>query len=171
MPKQQPRIFTQIHLDDILGTSTSSIRQAVSGDIVRFNYKSSNPMEQVDQRPLVLVITPFYANKLWGVNLNYLDGPQVQRLWEQIEVKKLGTIKQLREMNKRDRPFFRAKTSPSQAYYSGTLKNVLRAVCGDPSLCYRAYSFAKISAPQLIDYGFPGNDYADEIRTEVITES
>ena len=172
MPNQ-PRIFTQIHLNDVLGTSNVSIRQANSGDIVRFYYKSSTKpnQQQLDPRPLVLVISPFFADKLWGVNLNYLDGPQVERLWEQLKIRKLGTTKQLIEANKKDKPFFRVKTSASQAYYGGTLKNVLRQVCGDPSICYRAYSMSKISAPQLVDYGFPGNDYTDEIRQEVINEA
>ena len=47
----------------------------------------------------------------------------------------------------------------------------VRQVCGDPSICYRAYSMSKISAPQLVDYSFPGNDYTDEIRQEVINEA
>ena len=169
MPNQ-PRIFTQIHLNDVLGTSNLSIRQADSGEIVRFYYKSSNSAEQVDPRPLVLVTTPIYNGKLFGVNLNYLDGPQVIRLWNNISVKKLGTTKQLIERNKNDRPLFRARTSAARSYYGGTLKNILRSVCGDPSLVYRAYSLSKISAPQLVDYSFPGNDYTDEVRQEVILE-
>tara|TARA_B100000131_G_C18045233_1_gene584124 strand:+ start:486 stop:1010 length:525 start_codon:yes stop_codon:yes gene_type:complete len=171
MPQQQPRIFTQIHLNDILGTSSVSIRQAVSGDIFRFYYTSKNQARQVDPRPLVLVVTPVYENKLWGVNLNYLDTAQVERLWQMLPIRKLGTIKQLIEINKRDKPFFRVKTSPSKSYYQGTLRNVLRGVCGDPHLCFRSYSFSRISSPQLIDYGFPGNDYTDDIRQEVINEA
>ena len=168
MPKQPPRIFTQIHLNDIAGVSSTSIRQASSGDIFRFYYKSSKPEEQVDAQPLVLVITPEYQGKLYGINLNYLDGPQVERLWNQLPIRKLGTTKQLIEANKKDKPFFRVKTSASRAYYSGTLRNVLRNVCGQPEICYRAYSFSKITSPQLIDYGFPGNDYADKVRAEVL---
>ena len=164
-----PRIFTQIHLDDIMGISSVSIRQARSGDIFRFYYNSSR--EQLDPQPLVLVINPIYENKLHGVNLNYLDGPQVERLWNNIPIRKLGTIKQLIELNKADKPFFRAKTSAAKSYYSGTLKNVLRAVCGQPHICYRSYSFSKITSPQLVDYNYPGNDYTDEIRQEVIEES
>ena len=168
MPKQLPRIFTQVHLNDIMGVSTVSVRQAVSGDVVRFYYKSTRPEEQVDPQPLVLVIQPFYQNKLYGVNLNYLDGPQVERLWNQISVKKLGTIKQLVESNKRDKPLFRARTNPSQGYYSGTLRNILSQVCGNPSICYRSYSLSKIGSSQLVDYNFPGNGYVEEIRDEVI---
>ena len=162
-----PRIFTQIHLDDILGSTTTSIRQAGSGDIVRFYYKSTQQDKQLDPRPLVLVITPEYQGKLYGVNINYLDGPQVKRLWNQINVRKLGTIKQLVESNKNDKPLFRAKTSSARSYYSGELRNVLRNVCGSPSICYRSYSFSNISSTQMIDYQYPGNDYAEEWRDKV----
>ncbi len=166
MPKL-PRIFTQIHLNDVLGTTTFSSRQAVSGDIIRFYYKSK---QQLDPQPLVLVITPHYHEKLYGINLNYLDSPQAIRLWQQLSVKKMGTIKQLVELDKRNKPFFRVRVKPTKAYYSGQLRDILKRTAGSPDRCYRSYSHSKIKATQLVDYSFPGNDYADKVRYRIYEE-
>ena len=135
------------HIKKILRETKIPEKSILPGMIVRFEYTKAGVF---DVRPVLLVLS-VDSNKVDGINLNYLNEYQVQRMFSIIQ----SLIPVIQEnLLKLKQPYYRLQLSSRLRPSSISGKTVYDRIKDKMEFksAFRTYSFRILNSPKLVDY-------------------
>ena len=135
------------HIKKILRETKIPEKSILPGMIIRFEYTKKGVF---DVRPVILVLD-IEGDKIYGINLNYLNEYQVQRMFSIIQ----SLIPVVEEnILKLKKPYYRLQLSSRLRPSAISGKNVYDRIKGKIEFknAFRTYSFRVLNSPKLVDY-------------------
>ena len=144
------------HIKKILRETKIPEKSILPGMVVRFEYTKAGVF---DVRPVLLVLS-VDSNKVDGINLNYLNEYQVQRMFS-IMLSLTPVIEE--NILKLKEPYYRLQLSSRLRPSSISGKNVYDRIKDKVEFknAFRTYSFRILNSPKLVDYNL---DVVSDIR-------
>jgi hypothetical protein len=144
------------HIKKILRETKIPEKSILPGMVVRFEYTKAGVF---DVRPVLLVLG-VHSDKVDGINLNYLNEYQVQRMFSVIQ----SLIPVVEEnILKLKEPYYRLQLSSKLRPSSISGENVYDRIKDKMEFknAFRTYIFRVLNSPKLVDYDL---DVVSDIR-------